>query len=153
MKVDPTSIAQSLCPSAQPEMSNSVIFGIVGGTVEAPRVAYLNEPQPVTDELLALTQPVTPTEVFRLAAPCARNACLHFDGTQCQLVHRTVQLLPQVVSKLPACRIRSSCRWWQQAGSAACLRCPQVVTANHRPSDQARQAATPGEQQSFEQAK
>ena len=41
---------------------------------------------------------------------------------------RIVQQLPTVVETLPACQIRSSCRWWLQEGKAACYRCPQMVT-------------------------
>lgn len=138
-----TSKTQSLCPSAQPDWENSVVLGVVSGTVEEPRLAYLIEPQPVTDELLALTKPVLPTEVLRFAAPCAGIACKHFDGTNCRLVARTVQLLPKVVDVLPACRLRPKCRWWQQEGKAACLRCPQVVTDSYTSSQQVRKAAIP----------
>jgi len=117
-----------LCPSARPEMAGAVLHGIVGGTVAAPRVGYLVEPQPVTDALLALANPVSPTEVFRFAAPCAGSACVHFDGANCRLATRVVELLPSVVDSLPPCRIRPQCRWWQQEGRAACLRCPGVVS-------------------------
>jgi hypothetical protein len=133
----------SLCPSAQPEMEGSVVFGVVSGTVEEPRVAYLAEPQPVTDKLLALSGPVKPTEIFRFAAPCAGGACRHFDGSNCRLVRRTVELLPTAVAILPSCRVRLNCRWWQQEGKAACLRCPQIVTEDYRPSEQVRRAADP----------
>src|SRR4051812_46226077 len=92
-----------LCPSAQPEMAGATIFGIVVGTVTEPRVAYLAEPQPVSDELLALAGPVKPTEVFRLAAPCAGNGCQHFDGRQCRLATRTATVLPVVADQLPPC--------------------------------------------------
>jgi len=30
-----------LCPSAQPQMEGSTIIGVVGGTPEQPRLAYL----------------------------------------------------------------------------------------------------------------
>lgn len=130
-----------LCPSAQPEMPGSLLFGVVTGSVDAPRVAYLTEPQPVSDELLALSGPVRPTEVFRFAAPCAMSQCRHFDGADCRLVQRTVQLLPEAVGRLPPCRLRPQCRWWQQEGRAACLRCPQVVTENYAPSEVEREAA------------
>jgi len=33
-----------------------------------------------------------------------------------------------VVSELPSCQIRDTCRWFAEEGGAACLRCPQVVT-------------------------
>jgi hypothetical protein len=133
----------SLCPSAQPDMEGSVVLGVVSGTVEEPRVAYLAEPQVVTDELLALSGPVKPTEIFRFAAPCAESACQHFDGANCRLVKRTVDLLSAVVTTLPSCRLRPNCRWWQQEGRAACLRCPQIVTEDYRPSEKLSQAADP----------
>jgi len=102
----------TLCPSARENSPDSVIFGIAAGTVEEPRVAYLPEIQPVTDELLALAEPVTPTEVFRFAASCAEDKCAHFDGVNCRLAQRIVQGLPEVTDTLPPCRIRQSCRWW-----------------------------------------
>jgi hypothetical protein len=117
-----------LCPSAQPEMAGSIVFGVVRGTAEKPRLAYLVEPQPVAKELLELAAPVKPTEVFRIAAPCAGFACRHFDGTNCQLARRIVNVLPTVVATLPPCRLRPNCRWWRQEGRAACMRCPQIVT-------------------------
>lgn len=117
-----------LCPSAQPDWESAHVFGVVGGTVHNPRVAYFVEPQPITKELLDLTIPLEPTEVLRIAAPCAGHSCQHFDGNRCQLVSRTVKYLEPVVDKLPACAIRSSCRWWAEQGKAACCRCPQVIT-------------------------
>ena len=132
-----------LCPSAQPEMEGCVLFGVVGGTVEEPRVGYLEEPRPVTPELLSLSGPVKPTEVFRFAAPCAEGACRHFDGSDCRLVTKIVARTPAVVGILPACRLRLRCRWWLQEGGAACTRCPIIVTENYQPSTELRQAADP----------
>ena len=129
------------CPGAQPDMAGSMVLGVIGGTAEAPRLQHLTHPLPVTESVLALAHPVNPTEVFRIAAPCA--VCVqHFDGTQCRLAARIVRLLPTVVEALPACAIRPTCRWWQQEGKAACLRCPQVVTEYHHPSETLRQAGS-----------
>jgi hypothetical protein len=133
----------TLCPSARENSPDSVIFGIAAGTVEEPRVAYLPEIQPVTDELLALAEPVTPTEVFRFAASCAEDKCAHFDGVNCRLAQRIVQGLPEVTDTLPPCRIRQSCRWWLQEGKAACFRCPQVVTDDYNPSEIMTEVAEP----------
>jgi hypothetical protein len=121
---------QTLCPSARPDWEGSKVIGVVGGTAETPEVAYLTEAQPVTDELLALARPVAPTEVFRIAAPCACSGCGHFSPEQakCKLAEKIVRWAPVVVDKLPACTIRPDCKWWQQEGRAACMRCPQVVT-------------------------
>jgi hypothetical protein len=143
MKHNTATNVPPLCPSAQPETEGSVVFGVVGGTVEEPHLAHFVEPQAVNDELLALANPVTPTEVFRFAAPCAGSACQHFDGSNCRLATKIVQLLSKVVEELPPCRLRPNCRWWQQEGKAACMRCPQIVTETYHPSEQLRQAADP----------
>jgi hypothetical protein len=124
-------------------MEGSTVLGVVGGTPERPRLAYLAEPRPVTDEVLALSGPVSPTAIFRFGAPCAGQACRHFDGSACRLATRIVQLLPPVVDGLPPCQLRPDCRWWQQEGKAACLRCPQVVTDLRNPSELLRQVADP----------
>lgn len=133
----------TLCPSARPEWQDSIVFGVIGGTVEEPHVAYLKKPQPVTEELIAKASPVTPTEIFRTAAPCAESNCQHFDGKDCRLAMRIVEKLPAVVEELPPCSIRRDCRWWQQEGKVACMRCPQVITDNYNPSEIMRNVATP----------
>jgi hypothetical protein len=123
--------ARIQCPSSRPEMPGSAVFGVVLGSVEQPRVAYLDQPQPVTGELLALSGPVAPTEVFRFSAPCAGGACQHFDGTDCRLASRIVERLPSVVDDLPECAIRDACRWWLQEGAEACFRCPLIASENY----------------------
>ncbi|NEP10920.1 MAG: nitrogen fixation protein [Symploca sp. SIO2C1] len=140
---EPIETVSPLCPSSQANISGSVVFGVVGGTVETPKVAYLQEPQPVTDELLALAKPVEPTEVYRIAASCLENGCQHFNGHQCRLAQRIVEGLPTVVKGLPPCRIRQDCRWWQQEGKAACLRCPQIVRINYSLSEQVKKVIEP----------
>jgi len=133
----------TLCPSARPEPGESFVFGIIGGTVAEPRVAYLKQPQPITDGLIAKVSPVTPAEVFRTASTCATNGCQHFDGKNCRLAERVVANISTVAEDLPPCSIRRYCRWWQQEGKAACLRCPQVITDNYITSDLLTQVAGP----------
>lgn len=125
------------CPSARPDMPGSHILGLVRGTVENPRVAFLDRLEPVSDELLALAEPVAPTEVFRFAAPCVADACEHFDGRDCRLATRVVQRLPEAVDEVPDCMLRAGCRWWSQEGDAACLRCPMVLTESYGASEYA----------------
>jgi hypothetical protein len=132
-----------LCPSAQPDMSGAVVLGVVGGTAERPRLGYLAQPQPVTLKLLQLAEPVQPTEVFRFAAPCAEGGCRHFDGARCRLVDKLVARTDRAVDTLPPCRLRPRCRWWAQDGREACLRCPGVVTEDHRAPEALRAAADP----------
>jgi hypothetical protein len=132
-----------LCPSAQPALAGSVVFGVVSGTAEQPLVEWIERPVPVTDELLALTGPVPSTQVLRIAAPCQEQACCHFDGTDCRLAARLVKLLPVAVDALPPCLIRPTCRWFTQEGRAACQRCPRIVTYSVNPTEELSRAATP----------
>lgn len=124
------------CPSARPEMGGAEVFGIVLGAADEPRVGYLEKPQPVDDELLALADPVDPLEVFRFAAPCAAGECQHFDsdGSRCRLAQRVVSDLPVVAAIAPPCKLRPKCLWWRQEGPAACARCPAVVTKSYNPT-------------------
>lgn len=92
---------------------------------------YLDRPVEATAELLAASAPLKPTEVFRLAATCAEHKCPHFDGTDCRLATRIVQILPAVVDSLPPCIIRRDCRWYSQEGRAGCERCPGITTVSY----------------------
>jgi hypothetical protein len=131
-----------MCPSADPSMEESVIFGIVTGTPEQPQLLHLKETKQIPAELLTLESPVKPTEIFRIAANCD-SACQHFDSGKCRLSQRIVEGLPQVSETLPACPIRANCRWWHQEGKAACLRCLQIVRDNYIASEELYKAADP----------
>lgn len=124
-------------------MPGSMAFGVVAGTVDEPRVRWIEKPIPLTDDLLALTAPLPPAQVLRIAAPCQEKACCHFDGHDCRLATRLVQLLPALADALPPCRIRPDCRWFVQEGKAACARCPQIVTYSVNPTEELSIAATP----------
>jgi hypothetical protein len=124
-----------LCPSAQPGMQDLQVLGVVSGSGEDARLAYVNAHVPATDELLALTAPLPPAQVLRLAAECEEKRCTHFDGADCKLAARIVASLAPVADKLPPCAIRPTCRWHIQEGAAACFRCPQIVTSAEDRSD------------------
>lgn len=141
--MQPKSSRPMLCPSAQPSMAGSMAFGVVRGSADEPRVTWIERPVPVTEDLLALTGPVPPTQVLRIAAPCQEGACCHFDGTDCRLATRLVQLMLPVVDSLPPCRVRPDCRWFLQEGKGACVRCPQIVTYSVNPTEELSLAATP----------
>ena len=112
-------------------MENCRVLGVVQQDGATPMLQYLNELLPATEEVLALAAPVKPTDVFRLAATCAEHRCPHFDGTDCRLATRIVQILPAVVTSLPPCIIRKECRWYSQEGAAACRRCPEITTVSY----------------------
>jgi hypothetical protein len=131
------------CPSAQPDMEGARVFGVISGTVQEPRVAYLKAEAVVTRAMLAKAAPADPTHVFRFAAACEEARCVHFDGRRCLLAGRIVEKLDPVVDALPPCLIRPTCRWYAEQGAAACYRCPQVVTLIPKAEDRLNQAARP----------
>lgn len=139
--------AAPACPSAQPEMKGAAVFAIIQGTAAEPRAAYLDQVVPLTAEIAALAAPISPTEVFRMSAPCAAHGCCHFGEGRCSLVGRLVQLVPAVVAAAPPCRLRPNCMWWLQEGVEACVRCPQVVTHLYGASAEMREAAPPPHEQ------
>jgi hypothetical protein len=130
-----------LCPSAQPGMENCRILGVVQQQGPTPMLAYLNQHVPATPQVLSMAAPMKPTEVFRLAATCAEHQCPHFDGADCRLATRVVQLMSVVVDVLPPCIIRKECRWYLQEGEAACKRCPEVTTISYDLSPKVREVS------------
>ena len=130
-----------LCPSAQPGMDDCRVLGVVQRDGPTPMLQYLNEFLPATPEVLAGSAPLKPTEVFRLAATCAEHKCPHFDGADCRLAARVVQILPAAVQTLPPCIIRKQCRWYSQEGGAACRRCPEITTVSYDLSPEVRQVS------------
>lgn len=134
-----------MCPSAPHDEHGAHVFAVVGGTLEAPSVSYLDKPVPMSQELIDMAAPVNPAEVFRISAPCAGERCGHFnaEGHSCRLATRTVKLASVVVTKPPRCAIRTECVWWAQEGVSACLRCPQVVTHDFAASEVTKEAADP----------
>lgn len=124
-------------------MAEPRLIGVVTHEAEGPRVAYLAEEVPLTEELLVQIGPAKPSQVFRIAAHCEEKHCVHFNGTKCKLASRIVQGLPTVVDALPHCLIRTSCRWYAQEGKEACFRCPQVVTQPIDPSPHYERVAAP----------
>ena len=132
---------QKLCPSAQPGMDQCRVLGVVNRDGPAPILEYLNHYVPATPEVLAMAAPLKPTEVFRLAATCAEHKCPHYDGADCRLATRVVQIMPAVVDSLPPCIIRKNCRWYTQEGGAACKRCPEIATVTYDLSAQTREVS------------
>jgi hypothetical protein len=133
IRYTPTSLVQ--CPSAPPEWKGSAAIGLVLGTSDKPRVVPLREPVPSDHPAFCSNGAgVEITEAVRFAAPCAHAGCAEFVNNRCNLATRIVENIPAVTDRLPFCLIRAACRWWRQEGEAACLRCPQVVTDNRKPS-------------------
>jgi len=122
-------------------MDQCRVLGVVRHDAPRPLLVYLTQPMPATAEVLAMAAPLKPTEIFRLAATCAENRCPHFDGADCRLATRIVDMLPAAVEAAPPCPIRKDCRWYSQEGYAACRRCPEITTVTYDLSDQTRQVS------------
>jgi hypothetical protein len=131
------------CPSAPPSIAGAVAFGVIDHSADQPEVLYLDQRLPVTPDLLELASPLEPTEVFRFGAPCQTDRCTHWSGNACGLVDRIVDLVPARALTTPPCALRATCRWYAQRGRSACVRCPEVLTRDGRPSAEMRAAATP----------
>jgi hypothetical protein len=131
------------CPSAQPDMEGARVFGVIGGTPEAPRVAYLTGGATVDPTTLSTLGSIKATEVFRFAARCEENRCVHYADHRCALARRIVEQLDPVVDALPPCLVRTTCRWFAEQGGEACRRCPQVVTVVPPADERLARAAAP----------
>lgn len=139
-----TPCSQYACPSAQPDMPEARAIGLISGGPEAPRVAYLKADAVIDAASLPHLDGLQAAEVFRLAARCEEGRCAQYGDGRCTLARRLVDGLDPVVSRLPSCTIRDTCRWFAEQGRAACVRCPQVVTFIPRGTDRlSRVAALP----------
>ena len=134
-----------LCPSSIAAADGSAkVFGVVNDDRGSQRTSYLSKPVPLTLDLLRLTEPISPDRVLRVADACVEDACAHFDGQTCRLASRIRYQLEPIVSELPKCGIRHSCRWWRQEGAEACRRCPQIIRESFTDNESFMKAALPG---------
>jgi hypothetical protein len=129
------------CRSAQPDMAGVRVFGIIGGSVEPPRVEYLKESAAIDASVFDKLANVQPTHVFRFSAKCEEYRCAHYNGRRCILGQRIVDKLDPMIDMLPPWLVRPTCRWFAQLGAAECQRCPQVVTLIPKGDDNLNQAA------------
>ena len=89
------------CPSAQPDMVDAHAFGIVSGTVQEPRIAYLKQDAEVTPEMMAQLGDLDPTRVFRFSARCESSPCPRFEDWPCGPGHAIAATPPPVWGALP----------------------------------------------------
>ena len=116
-------------------MEGATVFGLIGGTVDQPRIQYLKKSATVSEDVSSTLGNIDPTKVFRYAATCEQSRCQHFSQGTCSLADRVAHQLPSVVDVAPSCQIRNTCRWHAEQGIQACLRCPQVITMIPRRDD------------------
>ena len=126
------------CPSA------FVTEGVrlLGVMTPAGRVAFIHPPTHVDAGFVArVAADGRPEARYRFAAPCIEERCPQWTGTGCHVVDDVVGADTRsergrdrvgtdstaARSRLPACGIRSSCRWFYQRGRSACDVCPSIV--------------------------
>lgn len=103
---------------------------LLGVMTQSGSLAYLRGLQPVdVDFVTKAGRQGRPESRFRFSGPCLEDACPQWTGTSCHIanvvVNKTVSSSTR--HRLPACGIRSSCRWYFQRGADACAVCPTVV--------------------------
>jgi hypothetical protein len=114
-----------VCPSARCA-KGAMLIGIVQADGS---VGYLGKALPVNDEFIQITSlGRTPEKRFRFSDECATSRCKQWVEQRCGVIDNVIALAPSHPCSLPHCSIRSSCRWFLQAGSAACSVCPLVIT-------------------------
>jgi hypothetical protein len=123
-----------LCPSAHCE-DGAILLGIV---IADGRVAFASDRIVVDEEFVRIAhQGRSPEMRFRFSAPCVKAACRQWTGERCGVIDAILDHLTpgEPGDPLPACSIRSQCRWYKQSGPRACCVCPLVVTDSRDPAD------------------
>jgi len=115
--------AGRLCPSA-PAMVGATLVAI---SIDRGTLGYVTPPVTVDRQFLAAAGEV-PERNFRFAAPCLKGGCHNWGDRGCELIHRVLDTHADAGAHgpLPVCGIRADCRWFAQAGAAACRVCPII---------------------------
>ena len=72
----------------------------------------------------------SPERRFRFANKCVECGCKQWSNGRCGVIDAVMAYRPEEsqTTELPKCSIRETCRWFAQAGRAACMICPLIVT-------------------------
>jgi|NGEPerStandDraft_6_1074524.scaffolds.fasta_scaffold51248_2 hypothetical protein len=113
------------CPSALC-VEGALLLGVM---TESGRLAYVQPPTRVDAEFVARAHARgRPEARFRFSMPCIEAGCPQWTGDGCGVADKLVEEEPGATStRLPACTIRRTCRWFAQHGASACAVCPTVV--------------------------
>jgi hypothetical protein len=73
-----------------------------------------------------------PLKRFRFTADCAEDRCGQWRDGKCGVAEQALISLAEFAgtddARMPACAIRSTCRWFAQEGSRICGACSHVTT-------------------------
>jgi hypothetical protein len=108
---------------------------LVGVVLSDGRVAFAADRIEVDAEFVEVARRGrVPEKRFRFASPCLRGGCEQWAEGQCGVIGRVMAdtRRDNLQRVLPACSIRSNCRWFEQEAAAACAVCPLVITDMRR---------------------
>jgi hypothetical protein len=114
------------CPSSRAEPGAAVI-GMLGGD---GRVQYLKDWLAIDQQFIDdVSKHGRPEQRYRFAGRCVEGACSQWTGQRCGVIDKVSEAIaPDGEHNVPACAIRSACRWFRQSGPDACHVCPMVIT-------------------------
>ncbi len=126
----PLSAAPSYaCPSA-PAVPGAGLLGVLGAD---GRIANLRTLMQVDEDFLQAARAAgAPEARMRFTSPCQTKGCSQWTGHSCGVIERVMKSMgdqkPAPLQALQVCTIRSTCRWYAQAGPEACAACALVIT-------------------------
>ena len=118
---------KALCPSSRCTLG-AILLGLVqsNGTI-----GFLKQRRMVDEFFVNLAhEGRQPEKRFRFADTCVKSGCLQWGNGRCGVIDRVLAANPDYKGsqQLPACSIRTNCRWYSQWGARACGVCPMIVT-------------------------
>lgn len=122
---------EQVCPSAWCE-EGSILLGIIA---KDGVVAYVTPRVTVDADFVRSAQRGRAPETrFRFAQMCIQSRCAQWTGCRCGVIDKALvsQAGAEIARSsaggpLPACAVRSTCRWFAQVGAIGCAVCPFVV--------------------------
>lgn len=123
------------CPSSLGQVGSNLL-GVVN---PSGTVGFFKDPVEVTQEFIDDAGDFENLERrFRFSNKCVQSGCKQWTGKECGVI-KAVLALDSIPAKndLPACSIRSNCRWFYQEGAIACNGCRYVITNVSEPATEA----------------
>ena len=116
------------CPSSIMK-DGAILVGIVN---EDNEVDFISNPIKINAAFVRSAKEVDKAaeKRFRFSNKCVQSGCQQWTGSRCGVIDKALTTIEEKYWKenLPACSIRSTCRWFSQNGANACKVCPLVIT-------------------------
>lgn len=116
------------CPSSTAH-PGATLLGMVN---ENGSVGFIETPITIDETFLQTAgEGIDLEKNFRFSSRCVQNGCQQWENGNCTVIQKIIAAAPDWHSqqpKLPACSIRSTCRWFAQEGAKACSYCVYITT-------------------------